>query len=243
MSTDDFHRELSEALNTEIQSEEDYQPPPQLSELENNLFFEIDENTMPGEMTTSLVRSNEKEIVEVVFNADDIIEIENSDTEATAAVPFQVTVAKVNTEDRVLRFKCHATEDGDITINRVGVEHDVDTSGIAEMLEGVDVDEEKANAQDGHGIHHEGSTSDNEDYQEHAVEGDYEGPVFTDLDENLQYQFSCYLERQGIDANFATYAVVASQHKEQMAYINWLCEVDDFIRADDIDDDDGNNKP
>lgn len=113
---------------------------------------------------------------------------------ATVAVPFQVTVAKVNTEDRVLRFKCHATEDGDITINRVGIEHDVDTSGIAEMLEGVDTDDEKANAQDGHGIHEEGSTSDNEDYQEHVVGGDYVGPVFTDLDENLQYQFSCYLE-------------------------------------------------
>lgn len=65
---------LSQELNHEITEEEDYEAPDELAELEASLDFTVDDETLPpGSLLVTLVRSTEAELVEVVFNAGDLV--------------------------------------------------------------------------------------------------------------------------------------------------------------------------
>lgn len=88
-------------------------------------------------------------------------------------MPFQVTVAKTSVEDRALKFECEATEDGDVHVHRIRVERDSDDD-----LEGQD------------------EFMFDEDGETDGIIGEYDGPVFSDLEESLQDQFMEYLEVQ-----------------------------------------------
>ena len=208
---------LSQELNHEITEEEDYEAPDELAELEASLDFTVDDETLPpGSLLVTLVRSTEAELVEVVFNAGDLVTPpppEDMDGEEgkngaaavvipclllrmirmgcflqhghavecelrtlialgfVASVPFQVTVAKTSVEDRALKFECEATEDGDVHVHRIRVERDSDD----------DLEEQDEFMFD-------------EDGETEGIVGEYDGPVFSDLEESLQDQFMEYLE-------------------------------------------------
>lgn len=59
----------------------------------------------------------------------------------------------------------------------------------------------------------------------------YMGPVFEELDEDLQTTFGRYLEERGIDTALATFLPDYIDYKEQKEYVNWLKDVNDFVSA------------
>lgn len=58
----------------------------------------------------------------------------------------------------------------------------------------------------------------------------YEGPQFSDLDDNVQTGFQKYLIARGIDADLGSYLLTYMYHKEQREYSRWLRNVQDFIK-------------
>jgi complement component 1 Q subcomponent-binding protein len=59
----------------------------------------------------------------------------------------------------------------------------------------------------------------------------YMGPVFEELEEDLQATFSRYLEERGIDTALATFLPDYVDYKEQKEYVHWLRQVNDFVSA------------
>lgn len=59
----------------------------------------------------------------------------------------------------------------------------------------------------------------------------YMGPVYEELDEELQATFSKYLEERGIDTALATFLPDYVDYKEQKEYVNWLKDVNEFVSA------------
>jgi complement component 1 Q subcomponent-binding protein len=59
----------------------------------------------------------------------------------------------------------------------------------------------------------------------------YMGPVYEELDEELQTTFSKYLEERGIDTALATFLPDYVDYKEQKEYVNWLKDVNEFVSA------------
>lgn len=59
----------------------------------------------------------------------------------------------------------------------------------------------------------------------------YMGPVFEELDEDLQATFGRYLEERGIDTALATFLPDYIDYKEQKEYVNWLKNINDFVSA------------
>ncbi len=62
-----------------------------------------------------------------------------------------------------------------------------------------------------------------------ANSGSYEGPVFTELDANLQRAFSSYLQDRGLDDRFTEAVRDLSDLKEEGEYLNWLQQVHAFV--------------
>ena len=56
----------------------------------------------------------------------------------------------------------------------------------------------------------------------------YAGPVFHELDEELQDSFYTYLADRKVDQDLAFFVVAHSQNKEQKEYVNWLNKLVDF---------------
>ncbi len=57
----------------------------------------------------------------------------------------------------------------------------------------------------------------------------YTGPVFDELDDNMQRQFSVYLEDRGVNAELGEYLRFLIYDKEQREYQNWLGDVEKFV--------------
>ncbi|KAI8991137.1 mitochondrial glycoprotein [Mycotypha africana] len=59
----------------------------------------------------------------------------------------------------------------------------------------------------------------------------YAGPVFEELEDELQATFSRYLEERGIDTALATFLPDYIDYKEQKEYVSWLNNVNDFVSS------------
>jgi complement component 1 Q subcomponent-binding protein len=57
----------------------------------------------------------------------------------------------------------------------------------------------------------------------------YLGPRFDDLDEELQFSFSEFLEERGLNENFCNFAQDYAEWKEQNEYKRWLNNVKSFV--------------
>ncbi|KXZ47555.1 hypothetical protein GPECTOR_34g714 [Gonium pectorale] len=57
----------------------------------------------------------------------------------------------------------------------------------------------------------------------------YSGPVFDELDDNLQRTFGAYLEERGITAELGEYLRFLIYDKEQREYQAWLADVEKFV--------------
>lgn len=58
----------------------------------------------------------------------------------------------------------------------------------------------------------------------------YTGPVYEELDEELQAKFAEYLAERGITPELGAYLLPLVHDKEQREYMNWLEGVESFIR-------------
>lgn len=72
------------------------------------------------------------------------------------------------------------------------------------------------------------SNSAEADYKRREV---YQGPPFTNLDENVQSSFEQYLETRGIDTDLADFIIEYSSHRENKEYVNWLKKFKTFVEA------------
>jgi hypothetical protein len=70
-----------------------------------------------------------------------------------------------------------------------------------------------------------------EPVDEELNESEYTGPVYEELDEELQAQFTSYLEERGINAEFGAYVLRLVHDKEQREYIYWLERTAKFIQS------------
>eukprot|EP00195_Chlamydomonas_chlamydogama_P016390 CAMPEP_0202900338 /NCGR_PEP_ID=MMETSP1392-20130828/11160_1 /ASSEMBLY_ACC=CAM_ASM_000868 /TAXON_ID=225041 /ORGANISM="Chlamydomonas chlamydogama, Strain SAG 11-48b" /LENGTH=242 /DNA_ID=CAMNT_0049586709 /DNA_START=81 /DNA_END=809 /DNA_ORIENTATION=+ len=64
----------------------------------------------------------------------------------------------------------------------------------------------------------------------HVSESFYTGPVFEELDENLQNEFRSYLQERGITEDLGEYLRHLIYDKEQKEYVGWLQKVRDFVK-------------
>ncbi|XP_002989311.2 uncharacterized protein At2g39795, mitochondrial [Selaginella moellendorffii] len=60
----------------------------------------------------------------------------------------------------------------------------------------------------------------------------YTGPVFGELDENLQKQFTKYLEARGINEELCNFLVNYMPEKERQEYIRWLEKIEKFVKKE-----------
>lgn len=66
------------------------------------------------------------------------------------------------------------------------------------------------------------------DYKRHEI---YQGPPFSNLDENVQSSFESYLEARGINNELADFITEYSVHRENKEYLNWLKNFKTFVEA------------
>ena len=59
----------------------------------------------------------------------------------------------------------------------------------------------------------------------------YLGPVFDELDDELQRQFQVYLEERGIGPDLGGYLLRLVHDKEQREYVDWLQEAAVLVKA------------
>ncbi|CAM9116777.1 unnamed protein product [Sphacelaria rigidula] len=64
------------------------------------------------------------------------------------------------------------------------------------------------------------------DHKDMAV---YQGPVFEELDPQVQDSLLAYLRQREIGDDMATFICMYADYKEQMEYLNWLSELESFI--------------
>ncbi len=57
----------------------------------------------------------------------------------------------------------------------------------------------------------------------------YGGPVFQELDEGLQENFSVFLEERGFNDALAEFIPAYIEYKEQNEYMRWLKNVEEFV--------------
>ena len=57
----------------------------------------------------------------------------------------------------------------------------------------------------------------------------YTGPVYEELDEEVQRQFGAYLEARGVTPDLGAYLLRLVHDKEQREYMYWLEQVRDFL--------------
>jgi complement component 1 Q subcomponent-binding protein len=63
-----------------------------------------------------------------------------------------------------------------------------------------------------------------------AKDPNFDGPDFSQLDEQLQRQFKKYLDARGVNEELANYLLDLLEDKEQREYQRWLHNVEAFIR-------------
>ncbi|KAK7044395.1 mitochondrial glycoprotein [Favolaschia claudopus] len=59
----------------------------------------------------------------------------------------------------------------------------------------------------------------------------YTGPMFETLDAGLQENFESFLRERGIDEKLAEFVPQYAQYKEQREYVDWLKNVESFVKA------------
>ncbi|KAL9249740.1 hypothetical protein AKJ16_DCAP01263 [Drosera capensis] len=129
---------------------------------------------------------------------------ENDEDEGDFSIPLVVMVSKRNSP--TLEFACTAYLD-EISIDSVALR----SSGIKDVEEEEDIDVEDIDVVD--------------------TEDDYQGPDFSDLDENLQKAFRKYLEVRGIKNNITKFLYEYMANKESKEYFRWLNGMKKFIAA------------
>jgi len=60
---------------------------------------------------------------------------------------------------------------------------------------------------------------------------EYSGPIFEELDGELQNGLNTYLADHGVDETVASFITMYADFKEQQEYTHWLTNVANFVKA------------
>lgn len=206
--------DLSKQLKKELDHEQSYKEDSKfIDKYLAKADWKIDSNAGSSEITMSKTFGNEK--IRVIFSISDI---NNTDTEGLDEMEDAEDQNDQNEQDEDPSFTVHAviscekpdkgvltfeTQIEDGSVNIMSVVH-YPTATLAH-----------------------GSDSES-DWQRRGL---YSGPGFTHLEEDLQSQFTEYLEERGIDTAFAVFVPQLIESREQKEYVNWLGKVREYVDA------------
>ncbi|KAF1798165.1 mitochondrial glyco protein [Mucor lusitanicus] len=213
LSSGDVDPDLIHLLDEELQFETtETEAPAFIKEFLDTNLFQIEDKVGHDKVTLTRTFGNEK--ISVIFSISDI----NNTKEATAGEE-EVTAIKDQDLDDV-SFPVRATviiekqDKGSLVLNTVAQDGYLHIDAVRYFKQGqiqpqdmttVDIGEQRQDL--------------------------YMGPVFDELDEQIQTTFSRYLEERGIDTALATFLPDYVDYKEQKEYVNWLKDVNDFVSA------------
>ncbi|KAI8815071.1 mitochondrial glycoprotein [Cladochytrium replicatum] len=197
----DLAQKLSEELDYEKgeSGETDAQFQQTLKNFEKLGIWKIEDKTGEKEVTMTRTYGNEK--ISVIFSTDAINEQDIEEGEESESFPVSLTILieKAGSEDRGALEIIATSEEGSIYIESVAYNK---SSALA------------------------ADTSAEGDWQRR---GKYSGPIFTDIDEELQDLFHKYIEERGIDTGMSEFIPEYLEKKEQREYMNWLGSIKGFV--------------
>lgn len=135
---------------------------------------------------------------------------EGAEENAIYEIPFTINITKEDGDDGLV-FDC-VTDGESFTIRKCVVE----SFEFPSDLPGVDGDEEDEEM-DMSGL-------------DEPMEP-YRGPIFENLDPELQERFYDYLEERGVTENLVRYVHALVFDKEQREYVRWLGRVKKFLET------------
>jgi len=202
-STDkDLIKKLEEEYKFEKEADED--SPEFLTSFKQDSVFKIVDT--PGEKEVKLTRTMGKEKITVIFSTDSIAESEFNE-EAERENEESENSSSVNCTVLVEKGSSGTVE---FAITVEGGEFMIDS--VVYCKDSSLMAEETAES----------------DWKRKGL---YGGPVFQELDEELQDLFAKYLEERGFDESLADFIPRYVELKEQKEYEGWLKGVRDFVAA------------
>ncbi|KAJ3216546.1 Mitochondrial acidic protein mam33 [Dinochytrium kinnereticum] len=199
-------RDLSHKLREELKFEESdagKTTPEFLEEFKEKNIFKIEDKI--GEKEISLVRTFGNEKITAIFSTDALsesYEMEEEDMDDDSKFPINVTI--------LIEKKAGAEDTGAMEISAIAQDK-------AFMVESVTFCKSSSLIND--------QTAEG-DWQRR---GRYGGPVFTDLDDDLQDLFHNFLKERGFDEELAAFIPEYIVHKEQSEYTEWLRRVSEWV--------------
>ncbi|KAJ3370508.1 Mitochondrial acidic protein mam33 [Allomyces arbusculus] len=204
--------ELVDVLAKELQFEkENMQPamPSFLSEFLARKTFTVQDR--PGDNEVVMAREFGNEKITVTFSIDDVANaqpIEDADGQPTRdgdEVAYDFPVATV-----ITITKKTGADAGAITFQTIVEGGQLQITNVTFTDDPVLAVADTAEA----------------DYKRR---GQYVGPVFDELDDNLAAAFHTYLEARGVTAELAEFIPEYVEFKEQNEYVRWLDRVKSFV--------------
>ncbi|KAI6245511.1 Mitochondrial acidic protein MAM33 [Erysiphe necator] len=225
----DGDSELITKLNSELQFENEMkeeltQPTSIKDYLENSPFDIIDE---PGKEEVILTRTYGQEKIQITFSISDI----NMDPEpdmSDRAFGAEEEESESNSEEQKNPEEGGEEDDTSlpvrlhIVVEKPGKGALAIDSVIQDSMVMIDSCLHYANP-----AHAHAKTS----QLFHERQDLYAGPVFTNLDEELQVLFERYLDERGINTALAIFVPEYINMKEQKEYARWLKNVKEFVEA------------
>ncbi|KAI8804975.1 mitochondrial glycoprotein [Cladochytrium replicatum] len=197
----DLAQKLSEELVYEKgeSNESDAQFLETLKNFESRGIWKIEDKAGEKEVTMTRTYGNEK--ISVILSTDAINEQDIEEGEEAEGFPVSLTilVEKSGSDDRGALEITATSQEGSIYIENVAYNK---SSALA------------------------ADTSAEGDWQRR---GKYGGPIFTDIDEELQDLFHKYIEERGIDTGLSEFIPEYLEKKEQKEYMNWLGSIKGFV--------------
>jgi len=162
-----------------------------------------------GEKEVKLHRTINNEKITIVFSTDSIAEHQYAEAEEDGDEEF---------EDSIV-VNCTV-----LVTKQAG--KDVGTLEFGVVIDGGEFSIETVNyGRDSNLMHQDTAEAD------WKRKGQYGGPTFDELDDDLQDLFGVYLKERGFDSNLASFIVEYLELKEQKAYEQWLSNVKSFLSA------------
>ncbi|OBZ82753.1 hypothetical protein A0J61_09195 [Choanephora cucurbitarum] len=219
LSNGNVDPDLAHLLEEELQFEKsDEELPAFVKEFLEHNSFQIDDRLGYDKVNLTRLYGNEK--IHVIFSITDIINIVEETEQDNLSSETEEEEEKEKEEEEEASFPVRATvvvekkDKGCLVFNTVAQDGYMEINAVRHFKEG------QAKLED--------MASDNIGEQRQDL---YMGPVFEELEEEVQTTFARYLEERGIDTALATFLPDYIDYKEQREYVHWLRNVNDFVSA------------
>ncbi|POS86805.1 hypothetical protein EPUL_001505 [Erysiphe pulchra] len=223
---DELITKLSSELQFENEMKEDISLPTSIKDyLENSPFDIIDE---PGKEEVILTRTYGQEKIQITFSISDINMDPDADMSDRAFGAEEEEEGEANTEEQ--KNPDEGSEEDDISLP-VRLHIVVEKPGKGALV--IDSVIQDSMVMIESCLHYENTEHAYAKTSErfHERQDLYAGPVFANLDEELQVLFERYLDERGINTALAIFVPEYINMKEQKEYARWLKNVKEFVEA------------